>query len=363
MAEADTGVDVRCPSFTGNENRIETETWLQRMEAVVAARVREAAEGATAAQAAAVSKKKAQTFVMGFKDKAFTWYIRWKRDHPGQEDNYNQVVQAFKGRYLKPEKMTDVNEVMSELKQASTETIEDFFDRCHAAACSVLNYDNTAQAVRTHANFIEGRNRLLCNAFVSGVKPQLKQEIAKLANQDLDQFLEKAREVESAYNLDHKNKENGKNNKAKKDKSKNNHKISEVKTKETEEDEEEEEQEEEQVEEFRRINGNNRGRGQFRGRGRGRGQFNPNFNRNKTQNFGNQNYNGQRSYNAPFMCDYCKEYGHGIRFCPQIKRLIELKDKKMLAAVTTEQGQTIKSNGTPENNGRDWPTSMWPDFL
>ena len=174
MAEQDTGVEFKVPSFAGTESRVDTETWLQKTEAVVAARVRDAPDGATAAQLREVSKKKAQTFVMNFKGKAFSWFTRWKRDHPDDVNNYDLVYAAFKARYLKPQKRTNINEVMAELKQGAEETVEDFFDRCHGVACQFLNYDDTARQVREDPNFLEGRDRLLANAVVAGVKPQLR---------------------------------------------------------------------------------------------------------------------------------------------------------------------------------------------
>ncbi len=316
-------LSFKVPVFKGDaESRDETEAFIMRIEACIA-RIQDAPEGATAAQLAAVSKKKADTLQMGFIDGAQRWCKNWKKKNQAQASDYEALLAAFKARFLEPEKMTDVNAITANLKQGKTESVQAFWDRCEEAAYLVLNYEGTIPAIRDHANFRVAVERLLANTFTAGVSPAIKESIAELADKDVNEFLEAAKKIEKAHKLGVKDKSKPQKSDGQSHKPKNGngngkkvHEIQEDEDKEVEE----VDQQEEPIDEFRRTNG--RGRGRPRGRGNG----------NNFQRYRNGSYNNNNSRNGngfrnrrqmDFNCDVCGEYGHGARYCPLVQKVRE----------------------------------------
>ena len=335
-------VAFKVPAFTGLETRVQVETFLQKIEACIA-RIQDAPPGANQGQIREVERKKARTFIMGFQDRAHTWVKKWKRENPDQVENYDVLVQAFKDRYLTTPRMTDVNEQMTSMKQKQDETVEDFFDRCHEVACTLMDYDNTPQAIRADDNFKRARDRFLINAFVTGIKPAYKEKVAQHANKTAQELLDESKLIEAAYKANMK----GKNEKffKKKGAPEKGKKLAEIETEEHEEEENEDEEEEkgeitQLLEEIRKFGGFQRNRGNFRGRGgrgRGRGRGGRSFNNNNNNGPRGRGRNGST---APFTCDLCNQYGHGVRWCPQLAQMKRQRQTQGQVNEVNQQGNT-----------------------
>ncbi len=380
-AAAALDLQLKVPAFTGLETRVEVQSFLQKLKACIA-KIPAAAADATPAERRALSARKVDTMVIGFTGAAYTWWEKWQRDNHNLVEDYEALLQAFKDRWLEPEKMTDINEIMDKLKQKSNETIESFWDRCHQAACTVMDYENTPVAHRQHDSFIIGRNRVMVNAFTKGVKAPLREAVAKLSNKPVNDIIAEAKVIERAYNLEHKKPEikkasNGNNGHKTK-------KVSEVSQTEEEEEEIEEEeddkikgnkgkidQEEHMVEAFRQFY-RQRGRGQVRGRGRGRNggfgrgrNYNNGFSgfQNGYRNGSNGNYNGNGNGNpnrrSNFTCDMCGQFGHGIRMCPMLPAARASVNKQQ--AVSMIQKEQAGHSGQPSADSINFPS--WPDFM
>ena len=389
-AAATLDLQLKVPAFTGLETRVEVQSFLQKLKACIA-KIPAAAADATPVERRALSARKVDTMVIGFTGAAYTWLEKWQRDNHNLVEDYDALLQAFKDRWLEPAKMTDINEIMDKLKQKPNETIESFWDRCHQAACTVMDYENTPVAHRQHDSFIVGRNRVMVNAFTKGVKAPLREAVAKLSNKPINEIIADAKVIERAYNLEHKKPEGKKTNNGNNGhKTKKVHEVSQTEDEEEAEDDEEDknnpnknkgDQEEFMVEAFRQFY-RQRGRGQFRGRGRGRngyfgrgrGYSNGNGFANGTNGYqngyrngpngnGNYNGNGNPSRRSNFTCDMCGQFGHGIRMCPMLPAARASVNKQPAAghAVAMIHKEHSGNNVPPQADAINF--SNWPDFM
>ena len=384
MAAAAQSIDLqlKVPSFTGEETRVEVQSFMLKLKACIA-KIPDAPQGANAAELRAVSRKKAQMMTMNFTGKAFTWLEKWQRDNPNNAEDYDTLLTAFKARYFEPEHMTDINEVIATLKQANNESVEDFWDRCHKAACAVMNYDDTPAAARQAPDFITARNRILCNFFVMGVKLPIRQQIAQLANKPIDDIIREAKVIEKSHKLEQKktaNKkggtQNGHNNghKSGSNGSNGSKKVHEINHEQEEEEEEETSEEKEKkngeeqdqmIEAFRQFLGTQRGRGRFRGRGgpnRGRGFSRGRGNYNNYPNGWQRNGNSQGYRQNGFTCDLCQQFGHGIRQCPLLPKAKAQVKPQNNSAASVSFGQS-QGASTDAIETAQFSRLEWPDFM
>ena len=186
---SDGKLHTRIKPYTGTEDRAQTSAFIMQVESYNKA----------AGNTAAGKEAQAAGILAGsLTDKAFQWLETLRADRPTVLTSYDDLLQAFKDRYLRALTRTELQALHAGLKQGKKETVMDFKDRC--AYVQTIEMEEYTQAEKNTDFFKKEKMKGILDKFMVGLRPEI---LANVQTQDavckdLDAYLLVARNVEIA---------------------------------------------------------------------------------------------------------------------------------------------------------------------
>ena len=186
-------MSLKIPLFQGTETRGEVAAFISKADSAI-----KAGGYGTPDK----SEEAASYISYSLRGAAFEWFDVFQSEHPNEARNYEQLMQAFKARWVMDLTLTEIQDMKLALKQAPDEGVLRFADRC--AFVQKMENANVSAADKATDYFKSASNKAIITKFLEGLRPEIKERVQSQSKgcTTIQDYRQVARDIEVALQKD-----------------------------------------------------------------------------------------------------------------------------------------------------------------